>query len=94
MPNKKDNLTDVVEELSKPKPTPPASTPVSTPKPQPGPGQVVNSNGDIVTLGQDSEGELVSVLKKNSLELFSVIASSIERAFKGIFEKNQKNKEK
>ena len=46
---KKDNLTDVVEQL--PKVTIPAGNTSNEPRPQPQ-QQVINNNGETVTLGQ------------------------------------------
>lgn len=93
-PRKKDNLTDAVEALQRQGDGDSA--------PQAADGQVVNEEGEVVTLGQKPGAKPPSSLKLNSLELSDkdlseikeIISAAVQNSldkFLKKFEKNRKN---
>lgn len=74
----KDNLTDLVEQLPRPG--------TSTPPPQTE-QQVVNSEGQVITLGHEKPKTIVIKTNKNSLELpvaelLKTVARAVEEAIR------------
>jgi hypothetical protein len=76
MQKKKDNLTDVVEQLPKVE----TSDESNSPKDQ----QVIDSDGDIITLGNKPKKNVRLIIKGKSFELTE---SELEKMVKTIFEK-------
>ncbi len=88
---KKDNLTDAVEALERNE---------SAPEPKDGDSQVVNNDGEIITLGQNGGKSPASPNKKKVIELSdkdlseikeivaSAIQSSLDKFFKNFRQNN------
>lgn len=74
MERHKDNLTDLVEHLQQPQSATPPTPPIEQ--------QVVNNNGEIITLGHKTPASSVSSTNKSSLELpVAAILEAVTRAF-------------
>ncbi len=85
---KKDNLTDLVENLPK--------TPEQQTGPKPEAGQVVDSEGEIINLGGKNRQTSPFSTNKNSYEpaLNGIIKNSIGATIDKILDKYKKNKGK